>query len=90
MTSQGSKNDYFAPVAPTPPDLPVWRGDGTDNSNAINDEIYHGRNNAEDIANVRAEGFLVDNDNNPAPENIPDAIPVIFKENGLPLDQEWG
>lgn len=29
-------------------------------------------NNAEDIATVRALGLDVDDDNNPAPENIPD------------------
>jgi len=41
---------------------------------------------------MRREGFLVDNDNDPAPENIPgaNAVPVVVKESGLPLDQEWG
>jgi len=41
---------------------------------------------------MRREGFLVDNDNDPAPENIPgaNAVPVAVKESGLPLDQEWG
>ena len=90
VTSQGSEDDYFAPRAPTPPDLPVWRGNGTDNSNEINNKIYHARNNAEDIANVRAEGFLVADDNDPAPENIPGATTALVKENGLPLNQEWG
>ena len=90
VTSPGSEDNYFAPVAPTPADLPVWHGDGTDNSNEINDDIYHARNNAEDIANVRAKGFLVDNNNDPAPKNIPCATTATVKENGLPLDQEWG
>ena len=44
------------------------------------------------MAQVRDTGFLVDDDNNPAPKNIP--APVVVeaapKENGLPLDQEWG
>ena len=80
----------FAATAPIPPDLPIWCGDGTDNENEINDGIYHAQNNTEDIANVRAEGFLVDTNNNPAPGNIPSAIPVKMKDNGLSLDQEWG
>ena len=87
VTLEGSEDDYSAVAAPTPPDLPVRRSDGTDNGNEINDDIYHAQNNAdEDIANVRAEGFLVDDDNNPAPENIPDAVPVAVKDNRLSLD----
>ena len=44
------------------------------------------------MAQVRDTGFLVDDDNNPAPETIPapDAVEATPKENGLPLDQEWG
>jgi hypothetical protein len=34
-------------------------------------EILHAGNRAEDIAQVRALGFVVDDDNEPAPENIP-------------------
>ena len=34
----------------------AWWQDRTNNSNEINDEIYHDWNNAEDIANVRVEG----------------------------------
>ena len=41
---------------------------------------------------MRGEGFLVDNDNDTAPENIPGAnvVPVTVKEKGLLLNQEWG
>ena len=39
---------------------------------------------------MRAEGFLVDDNSNPAPENIPAADFVAVKDNRLPLDQEWG
>ena len=41
---------------------------------------------------MRGDGFLVDDNNNPAPENIPafDGVEEAPKENGLPLDQEWG
>jgi len=37
----------------------------------IDEGIFKSNNNAEDIANVHAEGFDVDNDNEPAPENVP-------------------
>ena len=45
----------------------------------------------EDVANVRAMGFGVDDDNEPAPENIPveDDEPEV-EENGLMEGQEWG
>ena len=73
--------------------MPIWCGgnDGNKNENEINNNIYHSQSNAEDIAQVRREGFLVD-DNDPAPENVPcvDVVKVKVKENGLPLDQEWG
>ena len=90
ITSEGSENDYFAAEAPILTDLPVWRGDGTDNRNEINNDIYYAWNNADkDVTYVRTEGFLVDNDTNPAPENISNAVPVAGKDNRLPLDQEW-
>ncbi len=38
----------------------------------IDDYIFFAQNRSEDIARVRAEGFEVDDDKNPAPENIPD------------------
>ena len=70
--------------------MPVWRGDGTNKGNEINNKIYLAWNNTEDIANVRVEGFLVDKDNDPAPKNISNTVPVTVKDNGLPLNQEWG
>ena len=44
VISEGSEDDYFATAAPITPDLPVLSGDGTDNSNEINDNIYHAWN----------------------------------------------
>ena len=94
-TSEGPEDDYFPEQAPKPADLPIWNGDDDDNNDEdeTNDDIiYNSRNNAEDIAQVRDAGFLVDDDNDPAPENIPapDVVEEAPKENGLPLDQEWG
>jgi len=39
----------------------------------IGENIFRSGNRAEDIANVRGQGFEVDDDNDPAPENVPDA-----------------
>ena len=46
----------------------------------IPDEIFQVGNRAEDIALVRGQGFEVDDNNEPAPENIPglwDEAPVV-------------
>ena len=56
----------------------------------IPDEIFRAGNRAEDIALVRGQGFEVDDDNDPAPENVPavdEAPPVV---NDLLEGQEWG
>ena len=45
----------------------------------FDDDVFFARNNAKDIARVRVEGFKVDVNNHPAPENVPqlwDAPPV--------------
>ena len=56
----------------------------------IADFVFNAQNRAEDIALVRNMGFKVDDDNEPAPENVPagDAPPV----NGGALLQgrQWG
>ncbi len=57
----------------------------------IGDEIFFVQNRAEDIDRVRAEGFEVDDDNDPAPENVPgffDVPPVV--DDGLFEGQSWG
>ena len=43
----------------------------------IDSKILDARNNAEDIAQVRAKGFEVDEDKDPSPENIPNGPPDI-------------
>ncbi len=56
----------------------------------IPDEIFRAGNRAEDIALVRGQGFEVDDDNDPAPENVPtvlDDTPVV---NDLYEGQDWG
>ena len=57
----------------------------------IADFIFNAQNRAEDIALVRAMGFEVDDDNEPAPENIPVADAPLFRlGGGLHEGQEWG
>ena len=97
VTTEGPEDDIFPDQAPQLPDKPVWDGavyevDESDEDEANDDIIYNFQNNAEDIAQVRDKGFLVDDDNDPAPKNIPatNAVEVAPKKNGLPLDQEWG
>ena len=45
----------------------------------------------EDVENVRAMGFGVDDDNDPAPENVPNPNEaVVTTEDGLYTGQQWG
>ena len=46
----------------------------------IDDSVFTAMNNAEDVFLVRAQGLDVDDDNDPAPDNIPnnDGIPTLI------------
>ena len=59
--------------------------------NDFDDDVFFARNNSEDIARVRAEGFEVDDDNDPAPENVPQLFdnPTVT-DAGLYKGQTWG
>jgi hypothetical protein len=57
----------------------------------IADFVFQAQNRAEDIALVRAMGFEVDDDDEPAPENIPADGEHLFRLGGdLHDGQEWG
>ena len=57
----------------------------------IADFVFQALNRAEDIALVRAMGFEVDDDDEPAPENIPADDEHLFRLGGdLHDGQEWG
>jgi hypothetical protein len=57
----------------------------------IVDFVFNAQNRAEDIALVRAMGFEVNDDNEPAPENIPlNGAPLFRLGEGLHKGQEWG
>ena len=47
-------------------------------------------NHAEDIATARTQGLTVDDDNEPAPENIPEANAPAPNVNALNEGQSWG
>ncbi len=52
-------------------------------------QVGHAGNRAEDIAEIRGLGFLVDDDNEPAPENIP--LPQRNNNNAATDDgRTWG
>jgi len=80
---------HFAPAvcAPIVPDLPPIIAA----TQTIGDKIFFAQNHVEDIACVCAEGFEVDDDNDPAPENVPglfEVPPVV--DGGLFEGQSWG
>jgi len=52
----------------------------------IGEEIFRMGNRAEDIAMVRAAGFVVDDDNDPLPENIP---PLTIEDQAQ-QQHDWG
>jgi hypothetical protein len=90
VTAEGHEDTIWAPTvinqpAAVPATVPK-------RDELIGDSIFFAQNRAEDIARVRAEGFEVDDDNEPAPENIPVADAPMFTRlgGGLFEGQEWG
>jgi hypothetical protein len=67
-----------APVTPTEQNVP------------ITDFIFNAQNRAEDIALVQAMGLEVDDNNEPAPENIPAPNAPLLDLGALCKGQEWG
>ena len=71
--------------------LDITDGDNTpgeEQRQEIPQEVQHARNVREDIALVQAMGFMVDDDNNPAPENIPENGGKAHKNTNN--NQTWG
>lgn len=59
--------------------------------NEIQPEVLRAGNNSEDIAMVRGQGLDVDDDNEPAPENVlTDDGPIENPDDGLYPNQTWG
>ena len=87
VVAEGHPSGFWGDApAPTelPPDAPVVGNE------AIDGDVFFARNNAEDIARIRAEGFEVDDDNDPAPENIPQGDEELRIDGDLFEGQTWG
>ena len=56
----------------------------------IGEDIFRAGNRAEDIAIVRGQGFEVDDDNEPAPENVPAIWDERRPDSDLYEGQSWG
>jgi hypothetical protein len=77
-------------VEPTAGD-PAERPSVVDNGVEIDREVLRSTNRQEDIDFVRAQGLDVDDDNDPAPENIPQADDAVASsDDGLYDTQTWG
>ena len=62
-----------------------------DDSVEIGEDIFQSGNRAEDITNARGQGFEVDDDNDPAPEDVPDASDAApAAHDNLYEGQSWG
>ena len=85
VTEEGDRNKLFdaAPSAAPADDIAK---DGV----PIDPSIFRLGNHAEDIAIARNQGFHVDDDNDPAPENIPQADDTVETDTGLFPTQRWG
>ncbi len=89
---EGPVNLLFDNEAPEPPSPSSSQGTSEDGSDeeGINKAIFHQTvNQAKDIGLVENQGIEVDDDNKPAPENIPNDNQVPININLYP-GQAWG
>ncbi|KAL7502075.1 hypothetical protein ACHAXN_000162, partial [Cyclotella atomus] len=89
VTAEGDADQFFeeAPctAAAGPSEAPQ------DVPEPIDESVFAATNTAEDIALVWGQGLDVDDDNEPAPENIPQEGDATAEEDtGLYLGQRWG
>eukprot|EP00956_Cyclotella_meneghiniana_P035815 scaffold118478_cov62-Cyclotella_meneghiniana.AAC.8 len=88
QTAEGEPINFFDTAAAADVPAPSVTAEPR---NIIDSEVLRAGNNAEDIALVRAQGHDVDDDNEPAPENIPtDDTPGTNEDDGLYPGQSWG
>ena len=84
VTNEGSKEHFFERNKTT--DDTEGAGADTEESPPIDSTIVHSGNHYDDIAMVRSQGLMVENNNDPAPENIPDGTTT---ESSTP-NGKWG
>ena len=70
VTNEGSKEHFFERNETT--DDTEGAGAYTEESSPIDSTIVHSGNHYDDIAMVILQGLMAENNNDPAPENIPD------------------
>ena len=78
VNKDGDPSDFWGTYSSHRCDAPLTttetttkENDTNNNHDNINISIFQSTNHAKDIANIRNQGFKVDNDNKPVPENIP-------------------
>jgi hypothetical protein len=92
VLQEGHPGSYWGDIPNVPFELPpALQGPVDARDNDFDDDVFFARNNSEDIARVRAKGFEVDDDNDPAPENLPQLFdnPTVT-DTGLYEGQTWG
>lgn len=91
VNQQGPEEGLWDTTPASNPPAGVVGGNSISIPVAIDDAIFHSSGSrAEDIAMVRNQGFDVDDDDEPVPENIPPPDAPLPVDNGLYEGQTWG
>lgn len=89
VTAEGDPTQFFAPTdVPVLP--PIAANDAAVAGDNEDPASSNPTNRREDIQLLRNQGYDVDDDNEPAPENIPDDLAPAPGEEGLYPGQRWG
>lgn len=92
LKQEGHPDGFFdaddAPSAPAA--AAVAATEEPDEEEEIDQSVFFAANTTEDIALVQNQGLNVDDDNAPAPENIPTANAPAQANDGLYPGQSWG
>ena len=87
VTEEGPENELFDTDPVSNLLDPEWLPEEEGELEELDNDVFRCGNNTEDIANVRAMGLDVDDDNEPAPENIPAPNARVYTHEH---DQNWG
>ena len=87
VVSEGPPNKFFEEEVEVEPTVNLEAGE-IETTQPIPNHLFHATNRQEDIQMLRALGLDVDNDNEPAPENIPEE--TYAEECDADADSKWG
>ena len=90
MEEQGPPDQLWEEVAPTEAPAAAAAVYIDKRGEDIADFVFNAKNWAEDNALVRNMGFEVDDDNEPAPENVPAGNALPVNGGALLEGQQWG